>query len=100
MEREKAAELVEMVLERLDKGKATWPLSLASEVAVCGSFARGAVQPNDVDLSIVRDHGDGRWVSHFATCLCGRARSVHSVSEGIDRASTWLSARLRVRRSC
>ncbi|WP_410789622.1 hypothetical protein [Kribbella sp. C-35] len=69
MEREKAIGLVELVLDRLDEGKPTWPLSLVREVAVFGSFARGALQPKDVDLLITRDHADDRWVSHFVTCL-------------------------------
>ncbi|TCC34941.1 nucleotidyltransferase domain-containing protein [Kribbella sindirgiensis] len=68
MEREKAIALVDVMLDHLDAGKTEWPLSLVREVAVFGSFARGAVQPKDVDLLITRDT-DERWVSHFVTCL-------------------------------
>ncbi|MEV0792536.1 hypothetical protein [Kribbella sp. NPDC050459] len=68
MEREKAIALVDVMLDHLDAGKTEWPLSLVREVAVFGSFARGAVQPKDIDLLITRDT-DERWVSHFVSCL-------------------------------
>lgn len=69
MDRRRAAEFVELVLHRLDEEQATWPLSLVREVAVFGSFARGAPHPNDVDLLIVHDHTDRRWGEHFAAYL-------------------------------
>lgn len=39
------------------------------EVAGFGSFARGAPQPNDVDLLITRERRDERRASHFVACL-------------------------------
>ncbi|WP_329404374.1 nucleotidyltransferase domain-containing protein [Streptomyces melanogenes] len=39
------------MLQRLDAG-GPWPLELVDAVYVFGSFARGALQPNDVDLAV------------------------------------------------
>jgi hypothetical protein len=36
---------------------------------VFGSFARGAMEPNDVDLNVEYDHTDERWAQHFVTKL-------------------------------
>ncbi|WP_051764040.1 nucleotidyltransferase domain-containing protein [Streptomyces virginiae] len=40
-----------------------WPLGLVEEVYVFGSYARGALEPNDVDVDVVIEHGtDKRWL--------------------------------------
>jgi hypothetical protein len=51
-------------------------VSLVTGLYVFGSFARGAVEPHDVDLNVEFD-GDERWVSHFVTCL-SYGRDPHS----------------------
>ncbi|MDH6436016.1 hypothetical protein M2158_004556 [Streptomyces sp. SAI-144] len=51
MKRERATMLVEDVLRRLDEG-ADWPLTLVDELYVFGSYARGALEPHDVDIAV------------------------------------------------
>jgi hypothetical protein len=53
------------MLERLVAARDEWPLCLVEEVNVFGSFARGAVQPGDVDLYI-KFRRDQRWADAFA----------------------------------
>jgi predicted nucleotidyltransferase len=50
MQRERATSLVEDLLRRLTAGG--WPLSVVDEVLLFGSYARGALEPRDVDVSI------------------------------------------------
>lgn len=51
MKRERATALVEDVLRRLDAG-GDWPLNLVDAVHLFGSYARGALDPHDVDLAV------------------------------------------------
>lgn len=68
MKRERAVMLVEHVLRELHKAQTEWPLSLVTEVNVFGSFARGALEPHDVDIDV--EHAiDRRWAEHFAMCV-------------------------------
>ena len=68
MKRERAVILIEHVLRHLDQEQAEWPLSLVTEVNVFGSFARGALEPHDVDIDV--EHSvDRRWAEHFADCV-------------------------------
>jgi hypothetical protein len=43
-------------------------VSLVNELHVFGSFARGALEPRDVDID-VEFAPDRRWAEHFAGCL-------------------------------
>jgi hypothetical protein len=90
VERARATALTEEVLTRLVECQDEWPLSLVSEVYVYGSFARGAVQPGDVDLDVEFDQSDERWIltvvralsngrdpeAEFRKMLRGRKRGV------------------------
>ena len=76
VKRERAVELVEHVLRALDESPAAWPLSLVTELYVFGSFARGALEPHDVDLE-VEFESDWQWSTHFADCLA-YGRNPHS----------------------
>ncbi|WP_405933645.1 nucleotidyltransferase domain-containing protein [Streptomyces sp. NBC_00827] len=59
MKRERATRLLDDMVTRLEQGD--WPLVLVEEVYVFGSYARGALEPNDVD--VVVQHGtDKRWL--------------------------------------
>ncbi|MGW7465322.1 nucleotidyltransferase domain-containing protein [Streptomyces xantholiticus] len=59
MKRERATRLLADMITRLEGGG--WPLGLVEEVYVFGSYARGALEPNDVDVVI--EHGtDKRWL--------------------------------------
>lgn len=69
-------QLAEHVLRKLDEGHAEWPLSLVSELHVFGSFARGAIEPHDVDIDVEHEI-DQRWAAHFAGCLA-YGRDPHS----------------------
>ncbi|MCU7730710.1 hypothetical protein ODJ79_43935 [Actinoplanes sp. KI2] len=89
VDRARAIELTEGVLERLVEGRAQWPLSLVRELYVFGSVARGALKPHDVDLDVEFDRDD-QWRSEvsrslserydpcrvFRQALTGRRRSV------------------------
>jgi hypothetical protein len=59
VKRERATRLLADMITRLEDGG--WPLGLVEEVYVFGSYARGALEPNDVDVVI--EHGtDKRWL--------------------------------------
>ena len=68
MRRERAVQLIEHVLHNLDAGRDQWPLSLVEQLYVFGSFARGALEPHDVDMDVEHSRDD-RWASHFISCL-------------------------------
>lgn len=71
MERARASVIAGGMLERLVAGGDEWPLCLIDEVNVFGSFARGALQPGDIDLFITFRR-DQRWADAFADALsCG-----------------------------
>lgn len=69
MQRERALRLTEGVLECLAGGQDVWPLRLIEEVYVYGSFARGALQPGDVDLDVEFNHPDEQWQAEFVQGL-------------------------------
>ncbi|WP_159043405.1 nucleotidyltransferase domain-containing protein [Streptomyces sp. NBRC 110028] len=48
MKRERATQLLTDMLGRLEASG--WPLDLVDEVYVFGSYARGALEPADVDV--------------------------------------------------
>jgi hypothetical protein len=60
--------LLEHALQALDQAQGEWPMSLVRELYVFGSFARGALEPHDIDLDVEHD-SDRRWSWHFASCL-------------------------------
>jgi len=73
VERQRAVDLAEQVLQNLLDGLDTWPLSLVTEVYVFGSFARGALVPHDLDVDV--EHlTDEEW----------GMRMIHSLSYGRD----------------
>jgi len=84
MKRQQATLLLKDLLNRAAGD--TWPLSLVQSVHVFGSYARGALDPGDVDVAVVFDR-DERWSRHFSD----------SLSEGRD-AYTVLRVALRGRR--
>ena len=72
MKREKATQLLQEMLSRIDSGQGDSPLSLVHELCVFGSYARGATEPHDIDL-IVDFIPDGPYASHMTRCfLYGR----------------------------
>lgn len=52
MQRAQATRLVKDGLRNLDSRQGSWPLNLLTGLYVFGSFARGALDPHDVDLDI------------------------------------------------
>jgi hypothetical protein len=68
VKRERAMLLMEQILRALDEGKTEQPLKLVTGLYVFGSFARGALEPHDVDLDIEFEP-DRQWGAHFAQCL-------------------------------
>ncbi|MGW3291053.1 nucleotidyltransferase domain-containing protein [Streptomyces sp. NPDC001002] len=75
MKRERATRLLNDMLDRLEEGG--WPLDLVDEILVFGSYARGALDPSDVDL-VVEHRRDDRLISEF----------VHALSYGRDPSAS------------
>ncbi|GAA4819144.1 MULTISPECIES: nucleotidyltransferase domain-containing protein [Streptomyces] len=75
MKRERATTLLNDMLDRMEEGG--WPLDLVDEVLVFGSYARGALNPSDVDL-VVEHRRDDRLTSEF----------LHSLSYGGDPSAS------------
>jgi predicted nucleotidyltransferase len=69
MKRERAVALAENLLRNLEAGQADWPLTLVTEVYVFGSFARGALEPHDLDIDVEMTRNDARWTERFLACL-------------------------------
>jgi hypothetical protein len=104
MRRERAVELAERLLTRLDATRHEWPTSLITEVSMFGSFARGALQPADLDIAVVF-HPDPRWtleMSHglgygrdpyvgLRQALVGRLRGYHLVFNTETRSDLLLT---------
>lgn len=75
MKRERATTLLNDMLDRLEEGG--WPLDLIDEILVFGSYARGALDPSDVDL-VVEHRRDDRLISEF----------LHALSYGRDPSAS------------
>lgn len=50
MKRDRATQLIEELLGRVIAGG--WPLDLVTELRLFGSYARGALEPHDVDIDV------------------------------------------------
>jgi hypothetical protein len=68
VKRERALLLLEQIIQALDECQDEWPVSLVTSLYVFGSFARGALEPHDVDIDVEFEIDD-RWANHFAGCL-------------------------------
>jgi hypothetical protein len=66
MKRSRATALVEGLLQNLTKDE--WPVPLVNTVYLFGSYARGALEPADVDVA-VDFRRDDRWSRHFVRCM-------------------------------
>jgi hypothetical protein len=66
MKRSRATALLEELLRNLAKDE--WPVPLVNSVYVFGSYARGALEPADVDVA-VDFRRDERWTRHFVRCM-------------------------------
>lgn len=67
MKRARARELVEELLRNVVAGG--WPAELVRTVYVFGSYARGGLDPQDVDIAVDIERGDPRWARHVAASL-------------------------------
>jgi predicted nucleotidyltransferase len=97
MKRAKALEHAERVLRNLDAGADEFPLRVVQELYVFGSFARGALEPHDLDLDVELNR-DEEWRAYYRMkrddfedpypvlrmALRGRARSVQILTESHD----------------
>ncbi|MFD6912387.1 nucleotidyltransferase domain-containing protein [Streptomyces virginiae] len=79
MKRERASGLLRDMLDRLDAGER--PLDLVDEVYVFGSYARGALDPGDLDVAVVH-----RTDREFAAELVGAMMSGRDPMAGMKRA--------------
>jgi hypothetical protein len=77
MKRQRALELVELLLHNLDARIDQWPLDLVTEVYIFGSFARGALEPHDVDIDIEHET-PWDWAT-TSTSMKVRGRDPHSL---------------------
>lgn len=66
MKRERATEMLHEMLDNLDAGSR--PLDLVDEVYVFGSYARGALQPGDLDVAVVH-RTDTEFTEHVVGAL-------------------------------
>jgi hypothetical protein len=66
--RDRATGLAENLLRNLDAGRDDWPLSMITQVYVLGSYARGALEPGDLDID-VELAGDEKWGTHVVNSL-------------------------------
>ncbi|MFE0023142.1 hypothetical protein [Amycolatopsis sp. NPDC059021] len=85
MKRRQATALIDELLRRAQG--TGWPIDLVRTVYVFGSYARGALEPGNVDIAVDIDRTSARWRSHF----------IHSMSYGQD-PYTVLRVALRGRR--
>lgn len=88
--RDRAMELAEHVLRSSDAGQAHWPLTLATKVCVLGSFARGALDPYDLDMDVECCNAAcaGEHVIHYGRAALNRGCDYVPVAErGKPRAS-------------
>ncbi|MGP3951176.1 nucleotidyltransferase domain-containing protein [Streptomyces sp. 7N604] len=71
MKRARAVELIEQMLHRLDDSQ-EWPITLVQQVWLFGSFARGAIEPHDVDVAVQFDRDKRMKEIVIQTLLAGR----------------------------
>lgn len=67
MKRQHATQLLQELLTRATSDD-TWPTNLVRSVHVFGSYARGALNPSDVDVAIDFER-DVRWAHHLVNSL-------------------------------
>jgi hypothetical protein len=78
MKREAATALLRRMLGNLDAGQDEWPLHRLEKLYVFGSYARGSLQPHDVDVTYtLRPNHDPAWTRHV----------VNSFANGKDPAA-------------
>ncbi|MEV5513876.1 nucleotidyltransferase domain-containing protein [Streptomyces flaveolus] len=95
MKRARATQLLTDMLDRLEAG--SWPLDLVDEVYVFGSYARGALEPSDVDV-VVEHRTDDRLTAEFVHALSyGRDPSA-SMKRALKGRSRGLQLQLRQRK--
>jgi predicted nucleotidyltransferase len=64
MKREQAVEFTSAMLSNLVSDCGEWPLRVVRSITVFGSFARGALEPRDVDVLVEIDRSDRDWQDH------------------------------------
>ncbi|GAA2114976.1 nucleotidyltransferase domain-containing protein [Streptomyces synnematoformans] len=96
MKRDRATSLLKDMLDRLEEGG--WPLDLIDEILVFGSYARGALNPADVDV-VVEHRTDERLTSEFVHALSyGRDPSA-SMKRALKGSSRGLQIHFRERKT-
>ncbi|MER5312426.1 nucleotidyltransferase domain-containing protein [Streptomyces sp. NPDC002773] len=94
MKRERATQLLTDMLDRLEAGG--WPLDLADEVYVFGSYARGALEPADVDV-VVEHRTDDRLTAEFVHALSYGRDPSGSMKRALKGRSRGIQLQLRQR---
>ncbi|MFD6748138.1 nucleotidyltransferase domain-containing protein [Streptomyces anthocyanicus] len=94
MKRARATSLLNDMLDRLEEGG--WPLDLVDEILVFGSYARGALEPADVDV-IVEHRTDERLTSEFVHALSYGQDPSRSMKRALKGTSRGLQIHFRER---
>ncbi|MGG7568820.1 nucleotidyltransferase domain-containing protein [Streptomyces sirii] len=89
MKRARAVELVEQMLNRLDDDQG-WPLSLVQQVWLFGSFARGALEPHDVDVAVRFERDERMTEAVVHSLLSGRGNPFAPLRRALAGASRGL----------
>ncbi|WP_019064900.1 nucleotidyltransferase domain-containing protein [Streptomyces prunicolor] len=94
MKRARATLLLTEMLDRLEGGE--WPLGLVDQVLVFGSYARGALEPHDVDV-VVEHRTDKRLTSEFVHAMSYGGDPSGSMKRALKGRSRGLQLHLRER---
>lgn len=96
MKRDRATSLLNDMLNRLEEGG--WPLELVDEILVFGSYARGALNPADVDV-VVEHRTDDRLTSEFLHALSYGRDASASMKRALKGNSRGLQIHFRERKT-
>ncbi|MFE9813221.1 hypothetical protein [Streptomyces sp. NPDC005548] len=96
MKRDRATTLLSDMLDRLQAGG--WPLDLIDEILIFGSYARGALNPADVDM-VVEHRNDDRLTSEFLHALSYGRDSMASMKRALKGNSRGLQIHFQERKT-
>ncbi|MEV4216804.1 nucleotidyltransferase domain-containing protein [Nonomuraea sp. NPDC049725] len=83
VKRDRGTRLIEVALTSQVAGQNSWPLEVVDKIYVFGSYARGALEPGDVDLFIDRVRGNQRWAGHFVRAMSNGRNPYSIIRQGL-----------------
>jgi len=96
MKRERATQLLNDAITRLEHGD--WPLTLIEELYVFGSYARGAPEPNDVDI-VVQHTTDRTWLDQSLDAFINGRDAYTQMKQGLRGRTRGISFQFQGRAS-